>query len=129
MNWIRILVVAALYGASIIEAATGQVSESSQLTDAAILEYARSTYNKREMMNQKIVLGIHNQVKVIAEFPCSDLCPDYTTRLIRYDVPLDQCGQVNGVPRQVMVPRGIAIDRETYCFPKVLVKNWKQYRR
>src|SRR5687768_1723232 len=55
-------------------------------TDKQLLAYARTTYDKREMILQKLDLGNHNGLKLVAEFPCSDLCPEYTVRIIRYDV-------------------------------------------
>lgn len=93
------------------------------LTDDEILEYSTTEYDKAEMMQQTVVLGKHNGALVIAEFLCSDLCPDYTTRVIRYDINIDECSTVGGVVHTVYVPKGIALVAEDYCVPKILVEN------
>ena len=99
------------------------------LTDQDILDYATAEYDKEEMMFQKVELGSHNGMLLIAEFPCSDLCPDYTTRVIRYDVENEECEALGGVLQMVFVPSDIAMVEEEYCFPRVLVENWEEYRR
>jgi hypothetical protein len=99
------------------------------LTDNEILEYATTEYDKEEMMHQTVVLGNHNGALVIAEFPCSDLCPDYTTRVIRYDIDINECTSVGGVVHTMYVPKGIASVAEDYCIPKILVENWERYKK
>ena len=96
---------------------------SGQLTDQDILDYAASGYDKEEMMFQKVELGSHNGMLLIVEFPCSDLCPDNTTRVIRYDVENDECEALGGVLHMIFVPSDIAMVEKEYCFPKVLVEN------
>ena len=93
------------------------------LTDNELLKYATTEYDKEEMMHQTVVLGNHNDATVIAEFPCSDLCPEYTTRIIRYDIDTNDCGSVGGVVHTMFVPRGVELVAEEYCIPKVLVEN------
>jgi hypothetical protein len=43
--------------------------------DQQLLDYASRSYDKRTMMGSKAVLGMHDGVPVVAEFPCSDICP------------------------------------------------------
>ena len=38
------------------------------------------------MMEKRITLGLHHGVPVVVEFPCSDICPQYTTRIVHYDL-------------------------------------------
>jgi hypothetical protein len=102
---------------------------SGQLTDQDILDYAASGYDKEEMMLQKVEVGSHNGMALIAEFPCSDLCPDNTTRVIRYDVENEECEARGGVLHTMFVPSDIAMVEQEYCFPTVLVENWEAYRR
>ena len=99
-----------------------------QVTDQDILDYAAADYDKEEMMFQTVELGSHNGMLLIAEFPCSDLCPDYTTRVIRYDVENENCEALGGVLHTMFVPYGIAMVETEYCFPAVLVENWEEYR-
>lgn len=91
------------------------------ITDQAILAYAARPYDKREMMNRHVVLGTSHGARVVVDFPCSDLCPIYTTRIIHYDVdPGPACVRVRGVVRDAMVPAGIAANRRAFCVPAVL---------
>jgi hypothetical protein len=99
------------------------------LTDEEILEYSMTEYDKEKMMHQTVELGNHNGASVIAEFPCSDLCPDYTTRIVRYDINIDECGSVDGAVQTMYVPRGIAMVEEEYCIPKILAENWEKLKK
>ena len=100
-----------------------------QWTDQDVLDYATSGYDREEMMFQRVELGNHNGASLIAEFPCSDLCPDYTTRVIRYDVENEQCAAIGGVLYKMFVPAGIAMMEQEYCFPEILVEHWEEYIR
>ncbi len=73
------------------------------------------------MMFKQERLGRHHGVAVVADFPCGDVCPDYTTRIIHYDVaPGPACAKAGGVEEIKMIPRGIAVMRQPFCVPKVL---------
>ena len=97
--------------------------------DRRLLDYASRSYDKREMMNTKVSLGVHNGAPVIAEFPCSDICPDYTVRIIHYSLAEGQsCSQVGGVEKSVLVPVGVGRTERSYCFPAILAANWRKYR-
>ena len=50
--------------------------------DQRLLDYASGSYDKGAMVGTKLALGIHNGVPLIAEFPCSDVCPDDTVRIL-----------------------------------------------
>lgn len=56
------------------------------LTDADIAAYAARPWDKAAMMDRHILLGFHNGGRVVVDFPCGDVCPDYTTRIIHYAV-------------------------------------------
>ena len=90
-----------------------------QLSDADIKGYASSSYDKDEMMFKKFRLGYHNGKAVIVSFPCSDLCPDYTTRLIYYDVELDKCSEMGGKIKELFVPES----PQDFCVPPVLSES------
>jgi hypothetical protein len=97
--------------------------------DQRLLDYASRSYDEGAMVGTKISLGIHNGVPLIVEFPCSDICPDYTVRIIHYDLKAGQaCSQADGIEKSVWVPEGIARIQRTFCFPAVLVENWHKYR-
>jgi hypothetical protein len=109
--------------------APAQSSTTDTISDAALLDYASQGYDKRAQMFKRVVLGTNHGLQVIANFPCSDLCPDDTVRVIHYDVPLSACSNGGGVVKELVVPMGIAMGPERFCFPKVLVDNWDRYVR
>jgi hypothetical protein len=93
------------------------------LTDESLMAIATSPYDKGRMAFRKVELGRHHGVVVVAEFPCSDLCPAYTTRVIHYDVPSEDgagCAKIGGSIEPVPVPMGIGRGLAFYCLPKVL---------
>ena len=101
-----------------------------ELSDADVLEYASSTYDKRAMQGRTLVLGRHRGVEVLVEFPCADLCPAYTTRVVRYALPAGtECAAQGGVEKLISVPEGIGRKERSYCVPAVLAANWERYRR
>jgi hypothetical protein len=66
-------------------------------------------------------LGEHNGVTVIAEHPCSDLCPWNTLRIIRYNVPSGRiCDLIGGLSLELPVPVSVGVENEIFCVPKPL---------
>jgi hypothetical protein len=91
------------------------------LTDAALTAYAAASYDKAAMMAQHVQLGRHHGVAVVADFPCSDVCPAYTVRIIHYAVaPGPACAAAGGVSEMREVPFSIATREEAFCLPAVL---------
>jgi hypothetical protein len=89
--------------------------------DRAIAAYAARPYDKARMMGRREILGIHNGVRVVVDFPCGDICPDYTTRIIHYDVAVGPaCARARGVVRHAIVAQGPAASRRPFCVPRVL---------
>jgi|SRR5713226_7090236 len=102
-------------------------AEISPIGDRDILRIATSTYDKSKLFGTTRVLGLHNRHRVIAEYKCSDICPDYTVRLIRYDVASADCTKVGGVLKSVRIPVSRASTMAEYCFPQVISDNWERY--
>lgn len=91
------------------------------LTDQAIAAYAARPYDKARMMGRHQMLGVHNGVRVVVDFPCGDVCPNYTTRVIHYDVAVGPaCVRARGVVRHAIIARGPAASRQPFCVPRVL---------
>lgn len=90
------------------------------LSDDDLLRYGRSSYSKAGMMFKEIQLGLHHNIPVKVSFPCGDICPDYTTRIIYYDVDIVKCEENGGVVSEVAVPVSIAMEKKSFCIPKVL---------
>jgi hypothetical protein len=109
--------------ALVLGACAGSVPGASgdSLTDASIIAFARKPYDKAAMMNRSVPVGRHHGATVVADFPCSDLCPNYTTRIIHYQLGGDQtCADVGGVIVDRSVPVSIAVSMEKFCVPKAL---------
>ncbi len=100
-----------------------QIPPNERLSDEQLLQYARSSFDKGEMWGKHLIIGYHNEVPVEVSFPCSDVCPDATIRIIRYNVTLKDCKSVDGKIKSIYVPRGIGIELAEFCFPKVIVEN------
>jgi hypothetical protein len=71
-------------------------------------------------MFQYGVVGLNHGVEVVADFPCSDLCPSYTVRMIHYDVPQERCAEAGGVKVSLTVPHGIGVVQRGVCVPTAL---------
>ena len=74
------------------------------------------------MMFRRLVLGRHNGHVVVADHPCGDVCPQYTRRIIHYDLPPERCAKAGGAVVEELVPVSIAVRRMPYCEPKVLAR-------
>jgi len=92
------------------------VPSTRDISDAALLQYSSESFDKEEMMDKHVVLGRNHGIIVVADFPCSDICPMGTARVIHYEVPLSRCSEIGGVEQGVRY--GMVMAR--YCLPKVL---------
>jgi hypothetical protein len=98
--------------------------EARSITDADILAYSKRPFDHAAMMGKRDILGMHNGVAVIADYPCSDVCPAYTTQIIHYDAePGPACDKARGVVEMRTVPIAIAVQRKPFCVPKVLAET------
>jgi hypothetical protein len=92
------------------------------LTDEQIVGAARAPFDKKAKMGRHEVLGQVGKVNVVADYYCSDVCPDYTMRVVHFDAkPGKACQAAGGFVKTYIVPRGIAAVPEAFCVPKVLV--------
>jgi hypothetical protein len=99
-------------------------AQTRAITDEWVLDYATKPYERRFPMGRE-VLGTLNDVAVVADFVCSDVCPAYTVRIVHFDVePGARCTAIGGVERSVTVPIAITATQKVFCFPSVLAQNW-----
>ncbi|HEY1425071.1 MAG TPA: hypothetical protein VGF50_00235 [Caulobacteraceae bacterium] len=95
-----------------------------QLTDADLVAYAAKPFDKGAMMFHRVALGLHHGAPVVADFMCGDVCPDYTVRIIHYDLPPGPaCARIGGVDQARMIPQGIAVSEQHFCVPAVLANR------
>jgi hypothetical protein len=91
------------------------------VTDQDLIKYAQNDFDRGEMMYKHVQIGVHNGAQVVADFPCADVCPDKTTRIIHYELDDGQaCSSVHGVERTIAVPTGLGNTKEQFCVPRAL---------
>lgn len=101
-------------------------SADKALTDDDLLTYAKSSFDKAEMMGKDIIIGKHKDIAVRANFPCSDVCPDSTIRIIHYDIDpklANMCNMVGGEVKSILVPIAITVRPQEFCFPKPIIES------
>ena len=123
LKGILILIILVLLGVFFLYLSEKQFPASENLSDEQLLKYAKSSFDKEEMMFKEVIIGYHNGIPVIVSFPCSDVCPDYTMRIIAYNVSLSDCESVGGEIKSIYVPVAITVMPKEFCFPKVIVNN------
>ena len=112
--------IAAAFG--LCMAAAAHAAPPRRLDDVALRAYAGKPWSKAALMNRTVELGRLRGVPVVAEFPCADVCPQYTVRIIHYRLPAGtSCNAVGGVERTVLVPVAITVLSKTMCIPAALV--------
>ncbi|MEO8859215.1 MAG: hypothetical protein ABI343_19680 [Burkholderiaceae bacterium] len=123
MSRISILVLAALF--VLLDAGCAvRAGESDQMDAAALQARAAKPWDKASLMGTTVVLGSYRGVPVVAEHPCSDVCPQYTVRIIHYQLPVGaSCASVGGAEKQVLVPIAITVRPKTFCIPEPLVAS------
>jgi hypothetical protein len=95
-----------------------------ELADKEILALAMSPYDKSEKMLTEEKLGFHKGNELIVIYPCGDICPHYTKRVIHYKVKIEKCAESGGIVKEIRVVRGRGSNEEPFCFPKVIAENW-----
>ena len=91
------------------------------ISDAEIARVGAMSFDKGAMMGKRVVLGTRQGVRVVAEYRCGDLCPEYTVRIIHFDVaPGPRCTASGGVSRMEGVPIAAAEAIEPFCEPRVI---------
>jgi hypothetical protein len=92
-----------------------------RIGDAGLLRFARSRFDPYKRTGRIAVLGVHRGTLVVVDYPCGDVCPAYTRRIVHYDVPPEACGRVGGTIVNELIPRGPAVMPRPYCEPTVIV--------
>ncbi|SEI59113.1 hypothetical protein [Frateuria terrea] len=107
-----------------------RASEPGLLGDAALKAYAAKPFDKHAMMGQTVELGRNHGLPVVVEFPCADVCPQYTVRIIHYRLPAGaDCAAAGGVTKSVAVPVAITVMQKTFCIPAALAADGGYYTR
>jgi hypothetical protein len=108
----------------LVAAAPAPHGKVRNLSDSDLRRYAASKFDARKMMFHHVTVGRYRGTLVVADFPCGDVCPNYTRRIIHFAVEPEACARIpGGVIVEETVPRGIAIHRRPYCEPAVIAKR------
>ena len=101
-----------------------------EVSDEEILRYASAPYDKRSVSDHYVLLGVNRSTPVVAEYICSDVCPDYTVRVVHYQLsPRQACADIPGVERKQTIPVAIAAMDKLYCYPQIINDHWDAYIR
>lgn len=113
-----------------LTACASQAATPGTLDDAALMAYAKKPWDKAALMHTTVDVGRHHGAMVVAEYPCADVCPQYTARIIHYELADGAtCESIGGVQQEVLVPVAITVRSKSFCFPKVLVDANQHYSR
>ena len=96
------------------------------LTNNRILKFAMEPYAKSAKMNTTEILGTHNKNILQVIYPCGDICPDYTKRIIHYKIEMKNCKNIGGIIKKKRIVRGRASNIESFCVPVVIADNWEK---
>ncbi len=97
------------------------------IADAAILAFVRTPFDPMSDPGKwRHVLGTQHGVPVVVSYVCSDLCPQYTRRIVRYNVAAGlACDRIGGISRDLIVPKGIGAGPRRYCIPAI-TEPWQK---
>src|SRR5262252_8143088 len=90
------------------------------VSEEMVLAYASKPYDKSTWEQGRVTLGTLNNAEVVVDYFCSDICPNYTIRIIHFRYAAG-CELMGGVEKSVMIPVSIASAPRSFCFPKILV--------
>jgi hypothetical protein len=92
------------------------------LTAQEVADYDAAPIDRSRMFGQHLVLGTLDGVPVKIDTFCSDVCPDYTTRVVHLEPPPGKtCAEAGGVETGVSIPYSIGRQTRTFCLPKAIV--------
>lgn len=91
------------------------------VNDAAVLVFVKRPFDPlAEKRPWPRTLGMLRGVPVVVSYVCSDVCPNYTRRIVRYNVVAGaDCDRVGGISKDIVVPKGIGAGPRRYCIPAI----------
>jgi len=123
-------IISVLAAVALASGSVARAAEPAQMDAASLQAYANKPWDKAALMNTTVELGRYRNVPVVAEFPCSDVCPQYTVRIIHYRLPAGvSCVSLGGVEKSVLVPIAITVRSKTLCIPLPLVASGQYYAK
>jgi hypothetical protein len=107
-----------------VDVARPEIRPSERLApieDSALIDFVRQDFDPMsDETGWPRTLGTHHGVPVIVSYTCSDVCPNYTKRIVRYNLlPGEECTRAGGLSKDIVVPSGIGTGLRRYCIPAV----------
>jgi hypothetical protein len=99
---------------------TAQIKPPKVLTDADVTALLTKEFDLYKVSGTQVVIGQHEGYSVIADFPCSDVCPMNTIKIIRYNVEAFQCSITEGKVEELLTPTSISMGTKQYCVPEII---------
>ncbi|MBI2894542.1 MAG: hypothetical protein HYY06_13400 [Deltaproteobacteria bacterium] len=90
---------------------------SRELSDEELREIARRPIEESEVNQVDVIVGRHRGTPVRMTVRCGDLCPDYSVRIVRYDVDPATCPRVGGSIVRMGVPSAASVSLVDMCLP------------
>jgi hypothetical protein len=89
--------------------------------EAAVLAFVKKPFDPMAQKRPwRRTLGMLRGVPVVISYVCSDVCPNYTRRIVRYNVTAGpECDRVGGISKDIVVPKGIGAGPRRYCIPAI----------
>ena len=92
-----------------------------RLTEGELKRLDSVHYDKAEKSGKREELGTFRGGRLVADYPCGDICPAYTVRIIHYAVdPGPACQALGGVADLRGYASGISPTSSAFCVPRPL---------
>ena len=95
-----------------------QRNPNAPISDAELIRIDNTAFDMRSKMGSHEVIGVSRGHHVLIDYPCGDLCPEETDRLIHFDVePGAACKAIGGVSWSGMISSGY---QSHACIPQAI---------
>ncbi len=111
------LMLASLFGVFALACCSRALDPSRELSDDELREIARRPIEESEVNHIDAIVGRHHGVPVRMTVRCGDLCPDYSVRIVRYDIDPAACPGVGGTIVRLGVPSAASVSLVDMCLP------------
>jgi hypothetical protein len=94
-----------------------------ELSELELRSIARQPPGPEEFTKPDRIVGLYHGTPVHMYVACSDQCPEYSTRIVRYDVLPADCARIGGVVRTHPIPVQTVTLLLEVCLPPPLANE------
>jgi len=91
-----------------------------ELTDADLFALLTKEFDLNIVSGAKVIIGTYKGTELIADFPCSDVCPLNTVKIIRFNVKANECSSTEGKEEELLTPMSISMGTKLFCVPEII---------